>query len=477
MKTQALTTQLQKLWLKIKSLCGIFKKPRNMLKNLRQKYTLAGVITFSLSIPLIILVFLGVGIFSEWGSPTWNFPNHIFPDWNFPEDTKLSDALTIISAVAGGIVLTINAIYIARRANAQDKTAKAQAEGVRAQVEANEQNLFNEAVKHLGSEKESVRIGGVYALCKLAKGKSTKEEYLANVCDILCAHVSSKTNEEDYRKVYKYKPSVEIQILLNLLTKGDGSKVFKGQRFDFSDSQLQNVNFYGAQLQNANFSRSQLQHANFSYTQLQDANFSNSQLRGANFQSSQPQGAHFWNAQLQFTDFSDARLQLAYFGYTQLQGTGFFNAQLQGANFVGAQLQFTNFWNAQLQGVSSDPITSFSSFKEMIQERAGKHTEMNSAITKGGLRKGNIEKMKEDFDLEAEYWTPTEKRSLTSLLKQLEEDHIGDPTFGSKIWLDYLADNREAKLGAYNDREADKIIEEYEKPSIMTKPVKEKGGS
>lgn len=425
-----------------------------------------------LTIFLVLLVVYGVCIFFG------------FVD---PRKGEFFSTLTAIGTFAGGIVLTVNAIYIGKRATAQDRIANAQ-------VVANEQNLFNQAIGHLNSIDESVRLGGIHALYKLVEGESTRGEYLETVTNILCAHVRSKTNGKIdgklYKDVYAGRPSVEIQGLLDLLTKGNGPKIFKGQKFDFSRTQLQRANFWGAQLQGANFWGAQLQSANFMNTYLQDVNFWDAQLENAlfinanlrhayfmdaclqhaNFQGAQLQGANFEKAHLQEVCFLNAQLQRANFKESKLQGSDFRSAQLQGVNFEKAhsqgsnfehsQLQGANFQGAQLQGAYSATTDAYN-FEDIINKHVNQPADMQKAIVIGGLTEDDVKGMEKDFNFGASYWSLEDKKYVKNLLRDLKNKHTGDPIFGSdKGWLQELKD-QDANLSAYSKEEAEAMIDEY----------------
>lgn len=432
-----------------------------------QKLWISDKFVTELFILLTLLIFLGFVIFLE-----WVLLADIIPGVWLSKNVDIFSALTAIGATAGGIVLTINAVYIGKRADAQDKTAEAQIITAKAQVSANEQDLFNYAIKHLGSEDEIVRLGGIHTLYKLAADESnlTKNEpiprkYLTSVSDILCAYVRSKTNEYKYKEMHKKEPSAEIQRILDLLTKGDGVEVFKGQAFDFSRAQLQGAEFSGANLQHANFSKAQLQRAAFYSARLQHTIFWGTCLQAANFGYANLQGAVLYEAQLQFALFLHTKLQASNLLESHIQGATFEHAQLQAANLYGAQLQATDFSHAQLQGVRNDldilPVT----IEKIIRKGVEQDADMAGAIVKRGLTKDDIEKMKKDFNLEAEYWNSVYRGELTYFFEKLEQDHIGEPPVKgtNNDELSKLPNYKGANLGEYNNKEAEKMIEEYKK--------------
>ena len=96
------------------------------------------------------------------------------------------ELLTFLGTALGGTILLFNAIAIQQRADAQMKIAGAQAETAQASVQANEQTLFDQGIQKLGSDSESVRLGGIYTLFEMAIAKPERRR---NIMQILSAHL------------------------------------------------------------------------------------------------------------------------------------------------------------------------------------------------------------------------------------------------------------------------------------------------
>ena len=244
-----------------------------------------------------------------------------------------------------------------KNASAQLKNNENQQQIIKAQHDSNEQKAFNDAIINLGSDKESVRLGGIYNLYKMAINKPAETE---NISEILCAHVRNTTQEEDYRKKYSKKPLNEIQSLLNILSRKKENP-FKEIRLDLSsaylrganliEAQLQGADLRSAQLEGADLRGAQLQGAYLWLTRLQEAILSKAQLEGAYLREAQLQRVNLWSAKLQGAYLWLAQLQEAHLYNVQLQGAHLDRAQLQGADLIRAQLQGANLDRAQLQGV------------------------------------------------------------------------------------------------------------------------------
>jgi hypothetical protein len=249
------------------------------------------------------------------------------------EDSKYS-VLKILGFGMGGILLALQAAIANRRAKAMQDTAKTQLEANKHTESGQRQERLKNAIEHLGSVSESIRLGGTYELFHLAKDIP---ELRQTLLDILCAHIRTKTGEKSYQQENS-KPSVEIQSMLNLLFRED-YEVFENLRVDLKESWLK-----GADLGEAFLSRAILTRIH-----LQDADLWGSRLQSADLQGSQLQRANLQEAQLQEVNLQEADLRGA-----QLQEANLQEAQLQGADLKGAQLEGVNLSNVQLEGALID---------------------------------------------------------------------------------------------------------------------------
>jgi Pentapeptide repeats (8 copies) len=228
---------------------------------------------------------------------------------------------------------------------------------------------FTKAITQLGEqgpEKLVVRLGGIYALERIARD-SEKDHW--PIMEVLTAYVREtaprlpnrpkdtppSTGDQSPREEppttpdqRRLRPTTDIQAILTVLGRRTHTYA-KGEQesLDLADTDLRGANLVGAQLQGVNFVNAQLQGANFVNAQLQGARLLEAQLQGANLMGAQLQGAVLLGAQLQEARLLGAQLQEA-----NLQGANLMDAQLLVANLVGAQLQAANLTGAQLQGAN-----------------------------------------------------------------------------------------------------------------------------
>ena len=194
-----------------------------------------------------------------------------------------------IGTIAGGAWLFF------RRVKNQDKQ-------IDIQIKKEIDDRFNAAVQLLGNSETSARTGGIYSLYQLII-EPKAEKYRVQVAQILCSHIRSKTQEPEYQKLHRDRPSNEIQTAIDILFRNingikgiyqqDFSQANNFPRADLSRAHLQGANFRNAHCQEADFGRAQLQGASFGEADCQKTNFTEAQCQGTDFTHAHCQGANF----------------------------------------------------------------------------------------------------------------------------------------------------------------------------------------
>ncbi|MDX2241945.1 MAG: pentapeptide repeat-containing protein [Leptolyngbyaceae cyanobacterium bins.302] len=214
---------------------------------------------------------------------------------------------------------------------------------------------FSKAVEQLGNKEDiSVRIGGIYALERLAKD-SPKDHWTA--MEVLTAFVRERSPKRQ-----QPSPGISKRLLPNgkelglseiptdgqsallVIGRRDVSKETEAQRLVLSQAYL-----VGAILSNANFQRAELWGANLEGAQLGEINLQEAYLAKANLQE-----ATLWEANLQGAIFVRANLQKAELRGANLQDATLVGANLEGATIRRADLQGANLGRANLQRVELD---------------------------------------------------------------------------------------------------------------------------
>jgi uncharacterized protein YjbI with pentapeptide repeats len=304
----------------------------------------------------ILLVFLLFWLLL-WKLPQWQVA--VVPEAKDRIDLESKSRQTI-AQIVGGAVLLVGLYFTSQT--------------LRTTQEGQITDRFTKAITQLGDNNLAVRLGGIYALERLAKDSASDHW---SVMEVLTAFVREYSHGrsnppwawvsmlfvKDRLPEDQAEPSTpaDVQAILTVIgrrtrTLGNGET----QYLDLRNANLQGANLAKAQLQGANLAKAQLQKAYLGEAQLQDANLVEAQLQDANLAKAQLQGAYLMEAQLQGANLAKAQLQDAYLAKAQLQDTNLEKAQLQkaylrvtqlqGANLAKAQLQDTILEKTQLQG-------------------------------------------------------------------------------------------------------------------------------
>ena len=286
----------------------------------------------------------------------------------------------------GGVLLALQAVIANKRAVAIEKAANAQADATKQQAKANQnteqgqrQDRLKNAIEHLGSSSDSLRLGGIYELFHLAEDTI---EWRQTILDILCAHIRRTTSEKEYQDKYQREPSEEIQSLLTLLFV-QGQTVFRGYQTNLVGAWLNGSNLRSAQLQCANLNDAHLQGSHLEDAQLQGATLNSAKLQFAWLSNASLRGANVCNASLQLAHLDGAQLQGAFLIGANFQAANLAEAKLQGSILKHAMLQSAFLTNTNLQGVTSHLVSE--SFIELITKRVGMEADFSNVVVFGGL--------------------------------------------------------------------------------------------
>ena len=167
------------------------------------------------------------------------------------QDEGKSAVLKYLGFAIGGLLVAIQATASHRRAIAMEGVVKHQAEATRQSESGLRQERLKNALEHLGSDSESVRLGGGYELFHLARDVKPLRQ---TILDILCAHVRERTRQDHYREKYTSRPSTEIESLLAQVFVHE-PKIFRGHRVNLRESWLNGVDLRGSQLVGADCDR------------------------------------------------------------------------------------------------------------------------------------------------------------------------------------------------------------------------------
>ena len=261
------------------------------------------------------------------------------------------EGLKVLATIFGGIAILGNLFYAAKRAKALDAsaiaanaTAKAALENAKAALKnaeaAQDKQIterFTKAVEQLASQEITVRLGGIYALERIAK--NSKDDHWT-IMEVLTAFV---------REPQKLR--IDIQAALTVIGQHNYKNETENQKLDLHNTNLETANLREAILKGALLYEANLQAADLQAAVLDEANL---------------QFAILWEANLQKAGLLVAELQWANFEEAKLQGAFLYRAKLQGAKFFGTNLEGADLSEANLNG------TDLSGAKNLKQEQIEK---------------------------------------------------------------------------------------------------------
>jgi len=212
---------------------------------------------------------------------------------------------------------------------------------------------FSRAIEQLGSDKEDVRLGGIYTLERVARDSPGDRP---TVQSVLGAYVRTHapwpvgfpkgpqhpTPTVDRQLAWLLNRAPDVQTALGVLGRRPRSPdepQLNLSRVDLRGAFLHNARLANSQFRHSNLARAhlpgaQLQNADLKDIDLRDANLQRANLTGANLQE-----AHLQDADLRGSDLRDANLQAAHLAGANLQA-----ADLAGANLTDAYVDATTVW-------------------------------------------------------------------------------------------------------------------------------------
>lgn len=324
-------------------------------------------VIFILSFTLIILFFESIQGFS-----------------NQEKIEYISQALTTIAIIIGGLALILNAYYTSKLSLDENHSLLTQLLNGTVAWDNNIVNCINQtplapqeivserfskAIEQLGNEKIETRFAAIYALERIAKD-SPKDHW--TIMEILAAFIRENApvnREYEDESLQSSKLPTDIQTALTVIGRRDSSKDPLNQKLDLRNTDLCNADlteanlsraiFVGANLQWVNFTRVNLSEADLSVTclcgsilyeaNLQKAILPEANLQGAVLRKANLSQAILYDANLEGTVLCDANLTGAVLCDANLEGAILCDANLEEVNFEGSNLQDTNLIGSNLQ--------------------------------------------------------------------------------------------------------------------------------
>lgn len=326
----------------------------HLRKIVRKRGTLWWTVGFVL---LTALLFVAL-----WKIPKWQVAHVVglTPKDRFDSE---DEARKTLATILGGVVVLGGVYFTWRNIRlTQESVATAQKSLVVSQ-EGQITDRFTKAIEQLGAvddsgkEKLEVRLGGIYALERIA---DQSERDYRPIMEVLSTYVRENAPRkpqqvtEDSQASTPPRPlAADIQAILTVLGRRDRKFEQTDQHLDLGSTDVREADLSGADLSGADLFKADLRAAHLDKAHLSRAQFMGADLRGAYLREADLSRAILFKAdlsgaQLMGADLRGAFLVLAKLIGAYLNGADLSEADLSMANFGGADLSRANLRGADL---------------------------------------------------------------------------------------------------------------------------------
>lgn len=213
---------------------------------------------------------------------------------------------------------------------------------------------FAVSIDQLGSDKLELRLGGIYALERIAKNSPRDRPAVSAILGAFVrSHAAWPVDSPDGPEHPTSTVDVTLPWLTTRIPDVQTAMHVLGRRIPHSDTarlflsrvDLRSVQLSGAQLHDAHFSHANLARARMPEVNLENAKLINTDLRQANLAGAHLSGADLRGAFLQEADLRGATLHGA-----DLRGANLEDALLDGTDLTDVRADVTTTWPASQVG-------------------------------------------------------------------------------------------------------------------------------
>jgi uncharacterized protein YjbI with pentapeptide repeats len=217
---------------------------------------------------------------------------------------------------------------------------------------------FTRSIEQLGSKEETIRIGGIYALERIANDSPRDR---LTIVEVLSSFIRGKQaiKSQDYQQLSGISTDAQAALTVIKRRKIDSSDTDKV--VDLSGANLKSCNLLKANLDRVKLNRSilingdlrqaKLTGANLSDTDLTKANLTQANLDRVNLMQASLTAANLTNAKLHQANLNKADLSDALLDGCQFQQASLSSANLMGAVCIQADFRKANFSKSNLSRV------------------------------------------------------------------------------------------------------------------------------
>jgi uncharacterized protein YjbI with pentapeptide repeats len=286
----------------------------------------------------VVVLIAVITLVVKW-APTWLASTHgLSPGERAAEIGRVRTALLAI--LAGGIAV-VGAFY----------TARTFALNQQGQIT----DRFSRAIDHLGHKEIDVRLGGIYALERIARESAVDHPpimevltaYLRQHSPALAPQAMTADTPNDDARDRRTQIATDVQAAASVVARRrseqDGSRRLNLQRVSLETADLTDADLTRADLTDADLTRADLTDANLAHADLTDANLAHAKLTDADLTDANLTRAKLTDADLKGANLTrakltDADLTRAYLAHAYLTRAKLAHADLTDADLTDADL-------------------------------------------------------------------------------------------------------------------------------------------
>jgi hypothetical protein len=269
-----------------------------------------------LYLTIATLIFLGI-IYFFWVKPNQQL-NLSKASLQAKDVLEIQNSIrTGLAQAIGGTVILLGLFFTWRNIQITERNLLISHKNMRATQDAAVRNLevtqegqiterFTKAIEHLGSSKLEIRLGGIYALERIAND-SPKDHW--QIIEVLTAYL--RENSRWSGKSAKSLPSdfrTDLQAILTVLGRRARRDSEGDRQLDFSFTDLRSAYLSHGHFERASFTGAHLENAYADHVHLESAYFGGASLEGAELEWAHLEGAQFGDANLN-ANLMDAHLE------------------------------------------------------------------------------------------------------------------------------------------------------------------------
>ncbi|MGB9939334.1 pentapeptide repeat-containing protein [Methanosarcina sp.] len=290
--------------------------------------------------------------------------------------TQENESRATLAQVLGGVAIGIGLYYTWRRITIAEENLKVSQEG---QITERFTRAVDQlgAIDHLGNPAIEIRLGGIYALERIAN--ESEKDYWP-IMEILTAYIRKNTSAGIVENKKVTHIATDIQTNGNIMDEFSEPKelsldiqailsVIGKRRYSFNNGEDSCLNLGMTHLEWADLNSSHLENADLGGAFLKYADLGGVHLEWANLPYSHLEFADIHHAHLENAGFAFAHLEWADLNSSHLEEAYLRGAHLKGVDFSDSHLEGTDLHEADLIGAKNLTVDQLSKVKTLYNAK------------------------------------------------------------------------------------------------------------